>query len=88
MKFKLSGFGPVLFLAICFVSSLASGSMDALSQRNVSSLAPTDEGFHAWAFVSLFIFITYICAEVLCSSWQLSSSKGSSGPSRHLMVFF
>ena len=26
---------------------------EVLPQRNVSELAPTDEGFHAWAFVSV-----------------------------------
>ena len=30
---------------------LAGSVDDVLPQRNVSELAPTDEGFHAWAFV-------------------------------------
>ena len=34
-------------------ASTLMGSVDeVLPQRNVSELAPTDEGFHAWAFVS------------------------------------
>lgn len=32
--------------------SIHGSADDTLTQRNISELAPTDEGFHAWAFVS------------------------------------
>ena len=68
-------------------STLDGGSVDELSQRNISSLAPTDEGFNAWAFVSALFYRSIIQTECHHSFWQRSSSRALSGPSRHLTVF-